>query len=225
MNILAVDDEALALHELNAAIREALPNETPACFRKAVEALAYARDNLIDVAFLDVNMGGDMNGLHLAEELDAIYPATNIIFVTGYSDYLEDAFRLYASGYVKKPVLAKRILREISHLRHPLKHKQPPDTVRELGPYVFDHTAQRVYCNGQDTNLSPREFKLFHLFAGNPGVTFTAEDLFKQVWGDEPVGSIVTVKVHVSSLRKKLGMYHNITIQSQKGTGYTLSIE
>lgn len=218
MNIIAVDDEALALAALRDAICEALPEESPLCFASAREALDYAAQGPVDVAFLDIRMD-DMSGLALAERLCAICPLTNIIFVTGYSDYLNAAFELYASGYVRKPVLAKRILKEMSHLRHPVAAQ-----VKTMGPYSINYTTQRVYFNGEDTLLKPREYQLFCLLAENPGVVFTAENLFRRFWGDDPVGSLDTVKMHISRLRGKLGMAQDGTpsIKAQRGKGYCL---
>ncbi|MDL2301648.1 response regulator transcription factor [Lachnospiraceae bacterium OttesenSCG-928-D06] len=226
MNIIAVDDEEFALTTLKEAICEALPNEEPACFLNGADALEYAKQTPIDVAFLDVRMDG-IDGLLLAEKLSTIKSTTNIIFVTGYSDYSEAAYELYASGYVRKPVRARRILGEIANLRHPLKESSEQRKIKALGPYFFDHVIGRVYYDGRDAVLSPREFRLFHLFAGNPGVVFTPEKLFEQIWGDDPNGNIHTVTVHISNLRKKLdmGIGTNPSIKMQRGEGYYLEID
>lgn len=226
MNILAVDDEVLALSTLREAILEALPNEKIVSFLNVSDALEYARTTPIDVAFLDVKMDG-MDGLMLARELYSIRPTTNIIFVTGFSDYSEAALELYASGYVRKPVRSKRILREIANLRHPLDKSSEPRKVKVIGPYLFDHVTGRVYFDGRDAVLSPREFQLFHLFAQNPNTVFTPEEIFAKIWGDVPNGNIHTVTVHISRLRKKLCMDEktSISIKKQRGNGYYLEVD
>lgn len=226
MTIIAVDDEKAALAALERAIGEALPNERPVCFSQAADALAFAEKQPVDVAFLDVKMSG-MDGLALARALAAIRPATNIIFVTGHPEYSEAALELYASGYVRKPVQARRIRREIANLRHPPNEDARPQSVRVLGPYTFDHTAQRVYHNGRDALLKPKEFQLFCLFAASPGASFPPQALFKKVWGDEASGNYETVRVHISGLRKKLAMHErgNPTIKKRRGAGYYLDME
>lgn len=226
MNIIAVDDEKYALDLLYEAISEALPEVVPACFGRAAEALAYAREHRVDVAFLDVQMK-EMDGLALAQELTEIRPNTNIIFVTGYSDYLEEAFQLYASGYVRKPVLAARIKREINNLRFPLKAEEDGRLPGVLGPYRFDHITQRVYYRGEDTLLKPREYQLFRLFASQPGRCFSAPELYQRIWGDAPQGSVHTVSVHISSLRKKLHMdeANNPIIKNRRGEGFYLDLD
>jgi two-component SAPR family response regulator len=122
MNIIAVDDEHLALMDLKATIDESLPDGTLSCFDTPTTAVEYAKDNRIDVAFLDIEMC-EMNGLQLAKRLKDIHGKTNIIFVTGYSQYAVDAFALYASGYLMKPVASQSLLEAMDYLRHPVMAK------------------------------------------------------------------------------------------------------
>ena len=120
MNIIAVDDEQLALIDLQTAIKEALPESSLSCFDVPDHALKFAGENRVDVAFLDINMGG-MNGLHLAKHLKEINGNTNIIFVTGYTQYALDAFSLHASGYILKPITADAVFEAMKHLNRPVK--------------------------------------------------------------------------------------------------------
>ncbi len=120
MNIIAVDDERSALWTLEQAINSAKNDANVTCFLSANDALEYAQKNKIDVAFLDIQMI-EISGLFLAKKLKSINPLVNIIFVTGYSDYMMDAFDMLASGYVMKPINPERIVTELENLRHPVK--------------------------------------------------------------------------------------------------------
>ncbi|MDL2214295.1 response regulator transcription factor [Clostridia bacterium OttesenSCG-928-O13] len=218
MNILAVDDEQRGIRMLSQAIAKALPNATLSSFRSSCDALKHAEENPVDVAFLDVKMP-DLDGLGLAARLKERHPKINIIFVTGHSEYANDAFALHASGYVHKPVSPRAVLEQMENLRF------APAKAREMGPYTFDHVAQRVYCNGEDTLLNPKEYSLFCLLANNPEVFLPPEELFCKVWGDDPNGNVHTVYVRVSSLRQKLkmdgdSMYY---IEQKRGRGYRLT--
>ncbi len=119
MKVLAVDDERLALMSLTKAIEEAIPKAEIASFRNPKEALSYAKENRVDIAFLDVEMRGT-DGLALAKELKEIYAGINIIFVTGFSEYALDALKMHASGYLEKPVSKEDIIDELNNLRNPL---------------------------------------------------------------------------------------------------------
>lgn len=118
MRILAVDDERLALEALTEAIKIASPKALLSCFRYAEDALEYAKENVCDVAFLDIEMSG-INGVSLALKLKELNREINVIFVTGYGNYRSDAFDMHASGYVVKPVTPQKISEELANLRHP----------------------------------------------------------------------------------------------------------
>ena len=119
MNVILVDDERYILEELTETVCAVLPNENIHSFLKAKEALDYAKNNLTDIAFLDINMI-DMDGLTLAKTLQKLYPKINIIFTTGYSDYTSDALDMYCSAYILKPITQKKVSDAITHLRYPV---------------------------------------------------------------------------------------------------------
>lgn len=123
MNIIAVDDERRALLELVQAIKEVSADAEVTGFPTAQSALDYAREQRIDVAFLDVEMKG-MDGLALARALKDINGFTNIVFVTGYSKYMKDAFGLRASGYIMKPVEPAAVAEELKYPRTPIKEPE-----------------------------------------------------------------------------------------------------
>lgn len=222
MNILAVDDELRGVNMLSRAIQKAVPAAILSSFQNPYDALTFAMDNPIDVAFLDVRMP-ELSGLDLAIKLKEYYPKVNVIFVTGYQEYASDAFALHASGYVHKPVSPGAVWEQMNNLRFTPTNAQS-DMVQEFGVYTLDYATQRVYCSGQDALLKPREFRLFSLLADNMGVFFTPEELYQRIWGDEPNGNVHTVYVRVSALRKKLEMDESsaYTIEQKRGKGYRL---
>lgn len=120
MIILAVDDEKIALEGLVKSIREAEPEAEVVGFRKPSEAMAYFQEHVCDVVFLDIQMRG-VNGVNLAKEMKLLRPTVNVIFATGYLDYMGDAFSLHASGYLGKPITTKKVRAELDDLRHPVQ--------------------------------------------------------------------------------------------------------
>ena len=116
MIAIAVDDEALMLGALVAAV-EASPDITSvAKFSDCEVALEYVKNNPADIAFLDINMRG-MGGLALAEKIVAARPACKIVFCTGYEEYAIPAFKLHASGYLMKPISAEDVQAEIDNIK------------------------------------------------------------------------------------------------------------
>lgn len=120
MNIIAVDDEKLALDALVDSIEKTEPDAIVTGFRRPAEALAFIQETVCDVAFLDIKMRG-MTGLELARQLKDIQGDINIVFVTGYSEYTLDAFRLYASDYLLKPATPEAVRQALEHLRNPIR--------------------------------------------------------------------------------------------------------
>jgi DNA-binding response OmpR family regulator len=76
---------------------------------------------------------------------------------------------------------------------------------QDLGGLVVDRRTRRVYVEGAEVELSPKEFDLLALLAEDPGAVVTRESLLEQVWGPHWYGPTKTVDVHVATLRRKLG--------------------
>jgi len=120
MNILAIDDNVLALEELVSSIKETCPDDDIHGFSKPSELLDFAKGNLCDIAFLDIEMWG-MNGIELAKKLKEIHGKVNIIFVTGYTKYTLDPHTVKASDFVMKPVTKDAVKEALGNLRFPVR--------------------------------------------------------------------------------------------------------
>ena len=82
MNFLVVDDEPLQLREIASVLRRLRPEAEIFPYTWPDEALESAKAHPMDVAFLDIQMGG-MTGLELAVRLKKVKPDIHMIFVTG----------------------------------------------------------------------------------------------------------------------------------------------
>lgn len=129
MNIIAVDDERPALRLLTDTIEGAAPGNQVRGFANARDVLHYAERNAFDVAFLDIELQG-MSGVELARTLKRMNPRINIVFVTGHMEYMNEAFSMYASGYVMKPPTKEKIRQELENLRHPVPQAEGKKRVR-----------------------------------------------------------------------------------------------
>ena len=116
MIAIAVDDEALMLGALVAAVETSPDITSVSGFSDCEEALEYVKGNPVDVAFLDINMRG-MGGLALAERIVGTRPDCKIVFCTGYEEYAIPAFKLHASGYLMKPISEADVQGEIDNIK------------------------------------------------------------------------------------------------------------
>ncbi len=128
MNIIVADDEKLAVENMLSLLRKLEPTARTIGFTETDDVLEYLSGNPVDIAFLDIEMGR-CNGIELAKKCTELAPHLNIIFVTGYSSYMLDAFQLHASGYLVKPVRMEDLKAELEHLRHP-PARAPRDRIR-----------------------------------------------------------------------------------------------
>ena len=97
---------------------DAEPNATVVGFTKPSEALEYARDNRVALAFLDIELG-NTNGLDLCRALLDINPRTNVVYLTAYSGYSLEAWNTGASGFMLKPITPEGVQAQLKNLRYP----------------------------------------------------------------------------------------------------------
>lgn len=108
MNILIVDDEALARDRLRALINELGIKQTITEASNGREALEVARSQQPEVILLDILMP-DMNGMEVAKALSTIHPTPALIFTTAYGESALKAFEYQAVDYLLKPVGKERL--------------------------------------------------------------------------------------------------------------------
>lgn len=101
-------------------LENTLPDIQAFGFVSAEEAGVFAAGTRVDIAFLDIELC-DESGIDLAKELSALNPHTNIVFLTGHSEYAGDALSMHVSGYILKPLTPDKVREEIRHLRYPVK--------------------------------------------------------------------------------------------------------
>ena len=119
-NVIIVDDDKIILKGGIPIIKSVIPNAEVTGFKKPSDAVQYAKENKVDLAFLDIEMGMT-SGLELCSTLLEINPRTNVVFVTAYSNYSLDAWGTRAVGFILKPITAESVSEMVKRLRYPLK--------------------------------------------------------------------------------------------------------
>lgn len=118
MLVMAVTDAFLSLAGLRHGIKKTMPpGAMVKGFRHCANALQYAAEHAVDVAFLDMDMPR-MHGLILAKKLQQLNPKINLIFIAATNHHAYDAMKMHASGYLTKPLRQERLEQEFANLRH-----------------------------------------------------------------------------------------------------------
>ena len=110
INALVLDDEYILVQDISTQLEKRKGWEA-APFINPDEALRHLKETDVDVCFVDIEMPGQ-NGLEFAATVKDLWPDILIVFVTAYSEYAADAFRVRAYDYLVKPV-ARDLLSEV----------------------------------------------------------------------------------------------------------------
>lgn len=207
-HILFAEDEAELCTTLGDRLRSEgyaveIANDGKAAFEKATN---YPFDLLI----LDVMMPF-RNGFDLCTDLRRAGLATPILLLTARSQTVEKilGLKLGADDYVTKPFDTMELLARIEAVLRRGAAKEGAlqagaSTQYEFGSIVLDVRKATVTRDGEQVNLTAREFYLLCYFAEHRGVVLRRDEMLRDVWGHR-VGTFTrTVDMHVASLRQKL---------------------
>ena len=117
-NVIMVDDRRIFLAGALPILEEVLPNANIVCFTRPSEAIAYAKENQVALAFLDIEIG-KTSGLDLCRTLLKLNPCTNVVYLTAYIEYSFDAWSTGASGFLLKPITPETVREQLEKLRYP----------------------------------------------------------------------------------------------------------
>jgi len=128
MKAILVDDEPLALRDLERQIGKIGGVEIVATYCDPIEAIEQLASSRPDVVFIDIEMP-DMNGMEAAEQMLQLVPSIDVVFVTAYEEYAVKAFELNALDYLLKPLNVDRLARTLTRItrqRQPERHDPLP---------------------------------------------------------------------------------------------------
>ena len=117
-NVILVDDSEAILTDGVAVLEEVLPNAAITGFVWPREAIAYATQNQVVLAIVDIELG-TASGLDLCRTLLEVNPRMNIVFLTAYPDYALDAWKTEAIGFMVKPMTPEGVREQLKKLRYP----------------------------------------------------------------------------------------------------------
>jgi len=125
INVVAIDDEPLALRQLEMYIAKVPYLRLVAACRSAAEARGYVA--LADALFLDINMP-DLSGM---EFIKSVPSPPLVVFTTAYSEYAVEGFRVNAVDYLLKPFSFKEFNSACEKLRERMEWKSAASAVQE----------------------------------------------------------------------------------------------
>jgi two-component system, OmpR family, alkaline phosphatase synthesis response regulator PhoP len=171
---------------------------------------------------LDVMMGkmsGFQMARHIRQELHLSLPIMFITAKEGENNTLT-GFSLGADDYISKPFSIKEVIARVKAvLQRTGAGPVAASKQVHLRNLELDLDKKRLIIEGNQVDLTRKEFEILNLLMDNPGRIFSREEILKRVWAYDVVVNLRTVDVHVTRLRKKLGD-HGGMISSKPGYGY-----
>lgn len=172
-----------------------------------VSALAQIKTSPPNLILLDVILPG-VNGFEVCRFVRQREDYIPIIMLTGQREDKDKiaGLELGADDYITKPFGARELLARVQAVfRLAQRGKSLVGEGRiEFDQIVIDRDQRTVTVDGQQVELTRKEFDLLVLLAQEPGRVFDREELFRQVWSSDYVGKSRTVDVHVQQLRSKI---------------------
>ncbi len=176
-----------------------------------------------DLAILDVMLPGD-DGVEILKRLKEM-PETRrlpIIMATAKGTEYDkiQSLDLGADDYLVKPF---GMMEMVSRVKAVLRRCEPAPRERLLKAdgLAVNVDARTVTADGKRIQLTFKEFELLKLFLTHPGMVFTRDQLFSQVWGETYVSETRTIDMHIRTLRQKLGRYGK-RIETVRNVGYRM---
>ena len=158
-------------------------------------------EHTYDLVLLDVMLPG-ANGYELMEYIAP--SGVPVIFITAKSAVQDRVYGLHlgADDYIVKPFDPQELAARVEAV---LRRAGKGTAVLHAFGAEIDTVARRVWQQGNEIFLTPREFDLLEILLRNRGMALYRETLFEQVWGGEREEGNRTLDLHILRLRQKLG--------------------
>ena len=199
---LVIDDEIQIRRFLRAGFE--LENFAVQEAATAAEGLRTATLKAVDLIILDLGLP-DMDGKEVVERLRS-WSSVPIIVLSVRSSEREKVrlLELGADDYVVKPFgMAELLARARAALRRQARGSAGEPVVR-AGPLTIDLARRAVLLDGEQVQLSPKEYRLLQALAQHAGNVVTHEHLLREVWGATQLENAHYLRIFVRKLRKKI---------------------
>lgn len=191
-----------------------------------MEAVEKCRENAYDIIIMDIMMP-NLDGFSACREIRKKSDVPILMLSARGEEYDKiNGFELGVDDYVVKPFSPKELMLRVEAI---MKRARQSETSSDVDIYKsrgleVNFTARRVYVDGVEVNLSPKEYDLLFYMIKNKDIALTREKLINKVWGYDFFGGDRTLDTHIKLLRKSLGDYASYII-TLRSVGYRYSDE
>ena len=190
-----------------------------------LEAIRKTRDELPDLAILDVEMP-KLDGVETLREIRRTSPVPVIMLtVRSEEDDLIRGLDLGADDYITKPFSARELVSRINALLRRVDLSSPAERNSRMeidDRLTVDFDRREVLVEGEQVKLRPTEYRLLYHLLQNQGRTLSHEQLLSKVWGPEYVDDNQLLRLYITYLRQKIepDLSNPRYIFNERGYGY-----
>ncbi len=223
MKILIIEDDALISLFLKECLED-LGHEVVNTFVDAQSTIEFLKTTSCDLAFVDIELKGAVDGLQLSKTLKQRF-STPSLFVTSHkeSEVIKEAMDVSPLGFLIKPVEQSDIEAALSvairHINIPQMQPSTKEDEQQIGEYSFNFTYKTLKHSDQIIKLSQKEIILLGLLFKNYNNTVSIEEIVSKIWENESV-SDETLRQLIYRTRKKIT---GLKISSSSKIGYSIS--
>lgn len=225
MNLLIVEDEKSLAKEIAAYLK----SENFLCdlAYTGMEASEKIAINLYDFVLLDLGLP-DYDGLDLIKEAKQQGSEAAFIVITA-RGAVEDKVKgldLGADDYLAKPFSLLELHSRIQAVtRRKFAINSP---IINLGDFTIETSSRKISTNGEDVELTKKEYYLLVYLTMNNKKVLTRQQLYEHIWGnilDDQYDSNF-IDVHIKNIRKKLNVYGSTPwLETVRGIGYRVTVD
>lgn len=185
-----------------------------------VKGLEFSIENEYDLILLDL-MLPKLNGLEVCRRLRKV-KNTPIIMLTARDDVMDKVtgFQTGADDYVSKPFAIEELLARIEALLRRVNANKPVLNKLEFNDISIDMDARIVMQDGEEINLTTKEYELLVELMKNKNKVLSRESLLENIWGYDYEAETNVIDVYIRHLRSKLK--NDGYIQTVRGIGYVI---
>lgn len=191
----------------------------------AEDALVMVERISFNLIITDI-MLPQMNGIELSKLIKQKHPELPIIMLTalGTIDEKIEGFDAGADDYMVKPFEIRELYARVKAilLRKPIVHsKKEESSVLEYEDLTMNKNTNRVFRNGQEIDLTPKEFKLLFFLMSNAERILSRDEIAENVWGNHFDTGTNYIDVYIAYLRKKIDKnFDEKLIHTKPGVGF-----
>ena len=193
MRAIVVDDEQLMLKKFIRLSKNIPDLKIAGSFDNAKDAYAFTKDNVIEVAFLDVEMP-EVNGIELAKELRKLRKDILIVFVSAYDQYIWEFNRIGGDYYLIKPYDEDTLNLAMERIRLIAQRQKKTLYIQTFGRFL-------VLKEGKPVPLSGKAKEILALIVTKRGKEISNEEIYSTLWEERPYDN-TNMNVFYNALRR-----------------------